>query len=341
MPTTAAAAAAATVAALCGGAATGSTAPSPWASDKNSLAYPPLGLVETALLTTAKSDFNGHAKGFEAAAAWTTARLRAKTGAIIDSSGSGQQEEILPRAPHLACAEYEGSREAFSRLQQFLSPEAVRPACHSKEHGACYFVTCSDNQAAAILEEQLGLKSFAPFPSALKLAPGLLDHDDNVEEETSGDYDGLEGNRLSARHGSLARKDNVIGLSVELTPGTLPAHSLSAGSFIIDLLGDLMSESLDLHATNFWSDPAVREGGEHLTTVGGAVRGRDWSKASTVVHKLSEAAGTSPGDICSWDGVVVHHGGDDLLLVSGVLTVICCNVCMCACQVSNCHRQQQ
>ncbi|CAN0198488.1 unnamed protein product, partial [Ectocarpus sp. 6 AP-2014] len=45
---------------------------------------------------------------------------------------------------------------------------------------------------------------------------------------------------------------------------------------------------------------------------------RDWSKAASVVHELSEAAGTSPGDICSWNRVSVHHAEVDVLLVSGL-----------------------
>ncbi|CAN0457451.1 unnamed protein product, partial [Ectocarpus fasciculatus] len=95
------------------------------------------------------------------------------------------------------------------------------------------------------------------------------------------------------------RMPNVEGLSVELTPGTLPARSAEAASFINDILGDLMSTSVDLHSTNVWSDPRMAAG-EHLSSPAGAVRANDWSKAASVVHELSEAAGTSPGDICSW-----------------------------------------
>ncbi|CAM9748204.1 unnamed protein product, partial [Ectocarpus sp. 6 AP-2014] len=47
-----------------------------WSSPGKSLPYPSLGLVENALSTTAKDDFNGHAGAFEAAATWSGERLR-------------------------------------------------------------------------------------------------------------------------------------------------------------------------------------------------------------------------------------------------------------------------
>ncbi|CAN0335611.1 unnamed protein product, partial [Ectocarpus fasciculatus] len=78
-----------------------------------------------------------------------------------------------------------------------------------------------------------------------------------------------------------------------------------------------MSASVDLHATNFWSDPGM-VGGEHLSAPGGATRARDWSKAASVVHDLSEASGSSPGDICSWDEVALLYAGDDSLMVAGL-----------------------
>ncbi|CAB1107200.1 unnamed protein product [Ectocarpus sp. CCAP 1310/34] len=263
---------------------------------------PSLELVENGLATTAKDDFNGHARAFEAAATWNGERLR--------------RSQDGTRAPHLCCAEYGHGRETFSRLKQFLSPDAVRVVSHSEDHGACFLATASHAQASAIMEdqEQFGLESFSPFPSALKLAPGLVDHSESreVEGEPSSGQD-----RLGARHGGTMRMSNVEGLNVKLTPDTLPARSAGAESFIIDLLGDLMSASVDLHSTNFWSDP-VMAGGEHLSSHGGAVRARDWSKAASVVHELSEAAGTSPGDICSWDEVALIQAGDDSLLVTGL-----------------------
>ncbi len=263
-----------------------------------------LGTVENALLTTAKSDFGGSSAALEAAAAWNGERLQVS-----------YDEGDHARAPHLCCADYGRGREAYSRLQELLSPEAVRPVAHSEEHGACFFATASHADAETVLDEldRFGVRGFAPFPSALKIAPGVLEH----SKESSSD--GQSG-RLGARHGALMRKDSVVGLNIELAPGTLPAHSLEARSFILELLGDLMSASIDLHATNFWSDPAMAEG-EHLASPGGASRAQDWSKAAAVVHELSEAARISPGNVCSWDSVISHHAGDDLLIMSGMYHV--------------------
>lgn len=224
----------------------------------------------------------------------------------LRASWNDEQGE-QPRAPHLCCADYEDGRKAYSLLQDLLSPEGVTLAAHSEEDGACYFATASHREAAVIAKNhgRFKLRSCAPFPSALKIAPGLLEHD---HRNNFG--------RLSTRHGAMMRKDNVEGLSVELTPGALPADSWKAGLYIEDLVGDLLSESIDLRATSFWSDPAMAEG-EHLATPQGAVRGKEWNKAAAVVHGLSEAASTSLGDICSWNNVRVLHAGDDLLLVSG------------------------
>ena len=267
-------------------------------SAAGSLPYPSLSVVEKTLLTTAADDFGGHVPAFEAAAKWDEKRL------LFNTSSSGQDT----RAPHLACAEHGRGLEAFSRLQALLSREAVRPVSHSSEHGACFFATASQAQVAAIAAEhdRFGLDSLAPFPSALKLAPGVLEH---AEGNRSG--------RLGARHGkSMRTGNNVDGLTVELAPGTLAAHTVEAKSFVMTSLGDLMSHSLDLHSSNFWSDPALVEG-EHLATAGGAARRSDWSRAATVVHELAKSGNTSPGNICSWDSVSVQHAADDVLVVQG------------------------
>ncbi|CAN0373868.1 unnamed protein product, partial [Laminaria digitata] len=265
--------------------------------------YPSLGLVEQTVLTTAAQDFGGHDQAFEAAARWNEARLR-------DSS----QNE--PRAPHLACAEYGRGLQAAEGLQTFLSAEAVKPVHHSSEHGACFVVTASDAQAVELSAGRAGfdLASVGPFPSALKLAPGILEHDGGGSASAQEESNDL--GRLTTTHGFKMRMDNVQGLMAELTPGILPAHSTQAEAFIKDLLEDIMSESVDLHSENFWSDPAMLGGG-HLVIPEGALRGREWSRAATVVHELSAAAETTPGDICSWGSVAMHHAANDVLLVSG------------------------
>ncbi|CAM9132446.1 unnamed protein product, partial [Laminaria digitata] len=265
----------------------------------SSLPYPSLSVVERALVTTAKDSFNGHVKGFQAAAQWDEERLEASHGNT--------------RAPHLVCAEYSRGREAISHLQLYLSSDAVRPVSHSSAHGACFFVTASHAEARAISDNpQVDQLSIAPFPSALKVAPGVLEHGvsrDQASQSTTGE--------LATTHGESMRMSNVEGLNVQLSPGTLPANTRKADSFIAQLLDDLMSESMDLHATNVWSDPRVANG-DHLATPEGALRQREWSMAAKLVHKLSVSGRTTPGDICSWDSISVHHAASDLLLVSGL-----------------------
>eukprot|EP00904_Undaria_pinnatifida_P010989 jgi/Undpi1/701/HiC_scaffold_10.g04165.m1 len=253
-------------------------------------------LVGTLKAKRGQDSFGGHAKGFEAAAQWSGERLRASNGTAS--------------APHLVCTEYSRGRETISRLEQFLSPEAVRPVAHSSAHGACFFVTASDAEARALSDNpEFGLLSISPFPSALKVAPGVLEHGDNRDQASQ------SSGGLATTHGQSIRMGNVEGLNLELSPGTLPAHSPQAGVFIAQLLSDLMSESIDLHSSNVWSDPAM-ENSEHLTTPGGALRRKEWSMAATLVHELSDSGRTTPGDICSWGSISVHHAANDLLLVS-------------------------
>lgn len=265
------------------------------ASASDPTSYPPLSLFEGALVTTAKRDFNGHQQGFRVIADWDRERLR-----------SGP-EDI--RAPHLACADYGSGREVFALLGQFLSPRAIRRVSNTEKYGACFIASCSHEQATALITDMARFKllSVGPFPSALKLAPGLLDYRA---------ADGLQ-ERLSTVHGLSMQMENVGGVDVELTP-----NSLTNQMFFSNLLEDLMSESLDLHAINVWSDPAI-VGGEHLATDEGVLLSREWVRAADVVHELSSEVGTSPGDICSWQDVSFHQPGDDVLLLSGAETNPC------------------
>lgn len=262
--------------------------------------YPSLSVVQNVLLTTAELDFGGHEAAFHATSRWDGRRLQAREGD--------------QRAPHLSCAKYDHGRRATSLLQAFLSREAVQIASHSPEHGACFFLTASYSEASTISADpsRFGLVSIGPFPSALKLAPGLLEHDSSMN------FDAIDGPaRLGTRHGSSMRLDSVNGLSVELSPGTLPAHSPAAKDFIRDLMKRLMLlESADLSANNVWSDPVLADE-DHLATPEGAVRAREWSNAATLLRELSTSAGVLPSDICSWDSVVGYHATNDLLLVAG------------------------
>ena len=135
---------------------------------------------------------------------------------------------------------------------------------HSSVHGACFFVTASHDEARALSDNPyFGLTSISPFPSALKVAHGVLEHGFSRDRSNHGPA------RLATTHGQSMRMGNVEGLNLELSPGTLPAHSPQSGVFIAELLDGLMSESINLHAAQVWSDP-VAANGEHLTTPGGA-----------------------------------------------------------------------
>ena len=258
--------------------------------------FPSLSLFEKALRTTAIHDFDGHDPAYQAAVRWDRQRLR--------DQFSNQ------RAPYLACAEYGKGREATNRLKEFLSSEAVRPASNTVETGACFIVTASNAQATSISAhaEQFWLLSVGPVPSALKLAPGLLDHNDN----------GNSSERLTTTHGERMRMANVEGLSVELAPGTFRMHAPEVISFAKSLLEDLASKSLDLHIGNVWSDPAM-VGADHHLTNGGAWRAREWIRAADVVQELTEAVDTSPSDICSWENTAIHQASDNVLTVSGTV----------------------
>lgn len=285
------------------------TLTSTWSiSTANRWPYPSLRVVEGALSTTAKYDFDGDTNTFEAAVKWNGERLRAGS-----SSSSSSEPNVIIRAPHLACAGYGHGNKIFSHLKELLSPEAVRLVSHSKQHGVCFIATASHTQAAAIAagSGQIGLESIAPFPSALKVAPGLLEHQQSSHA-----------GRLTASHGPSMRLDNVEGLTVELSPGTLQAHPSEADSFTGDFLVDLMSESMDLHGMNFWSDPALIEVANVGDTPGGAARRSDWREAASVVHQLSMSGRTSPGDICSWNGVAATQVAADVLLLSGNFRIL-------------------
>eukprot|EP00752_Nemacystus_decipiens_P015150 g13496.t1 len=240
------------------------------------------------MLTTAGIDFDGD-EGIAASSRWTSDRLRASEG---------------ERAPHLACAEHGRRRGALSSLQDSLGPGAVRPVSSTPTHGACFIVTASHDTANAVSKD-LDLSFFGAFPSALKPAPGLLQHSDC---DSSGDS-GCSAGRLSTAHGVSMRQDSVHGLMLELSPG--------ADFDIGPWTRDLHSPALDLHETSFWSAAGLH-GGEHLASMGGALRGREWSRAATVVHGLAASGETSPSDICSWGDLEVHQAAGEVLLVSGL-----------------------
>lgn len=274
-----------------------------------------LAVVEEVLVTTAKEDFGGREAAYQSAVKWQNRLLSQQTG-------QGQQP-----APYLACFEYGDAREAMDSLERLL-PEAasIRRASLREQHGACFLVTLESPAVAAALAGRLhqDLRQFDPFPSALKLAPGLLNHNNGL---TFGgdDPDALQ-DRLSTKHGARMRGDSVAGIVLELSPGVLPAHDPRAGSFISDLkAGLLVSTSMDLQGNNFWSDPTMLLDGEngHQAHPAGALRAREWGRAAGVLHALSADGGTTPGDVCSWGGIQMHHSWDDVLHVTGTNVLVC------------------
>ncbi|CAN0286352.1 unnamed protein product [Scytosiphon promiscuus] len=266
-----------------------------------------LALVEKVLVTTAKEDFGGREAAYQSAVSWQHRRLSQLTG-------QGRQQ-----APYLACFEYGDAKKAMDSLGRLLPAAAsIRRVSLREQHGACFLVTLeSPAQAAALAGElQQDLRQLDPFPSALKIAPGLLDH----EGRTYGgghDHDALH-DRLSTEHGARMRGDSVAGIILELSPGVLPAHDAQADTFVFDLKASLMSTPADAQGNNFWSDPAMLDGEDgHRAHPAGALRAREWGRSADVLRALSQSGGTTPGDVCSWGGIQMHHAGDDVLLVTG------------------------
>lgn len=272
---------------------------------------PSLGQITRMMLTTAQQDFDSD-DAFGAATAWHRHRL-------LDSPNR--------KASHFACADYGGGKQAMKKLEELLSKTALRRISNDKDHGTCFFATASCSQAAAVSQdlEAYGLTSFGPVSSPLKLAPGLLHHR-GVELEGEGEQ--LQQQRLTTTHGNRLRFENIVGLEVLLSPGVLPTHDNNAGAFISDLIEGLMSTSTDLHGSNFWSDPSLLDGDITGLLAGpaSAVRRREWTRAAAVVHELSTAAGSTPGDVCSWGDLKVHHAGSDVLMIKGESRVrtYCC-----------------
>lgn len=348
------------------------------------LPYPPLTVLHGTLLTTARSDFEGHDGAFAAAANW-------------HSKNTLQKSDDDQAAPYFACtapsilttttttatpADTQTGvigHQTLSRLQSILNSQwssgkdKVRVVSNSDKHGVCFIATATLAEAEGILtkssEEGL-LESWVPFPSVLKLAPGLLNHNDNGEGthegigksgdvDSNGEEDHHKGRRLNAHSKSNARRrlttthgdratSEVHGLEVELAPGLLPARryredaaggASNSDKFAGEWSEDLMSESLDLYGLGFWSDASMSDGADgHLARPGGAVRAREWTHAADVVHELSSSGGPTPGEVCSWDGLLVYHTDDDLLTVKGARTAATAAVsCDCILCYLSCH----
>lgn len=263
---------------------------------------PPLDVVEAVLSTTAKDEFAGSDELYRAAANWDRARLLAAGRA----------------GPHLACTRHDHGRKALAGLRGVFGRSAVLRVSNSPTRGTCFLVTTSAAEAATFSHdpERYGLESFGTLPSLLKLSHGLLDlkfKSELLEQE--------EG-RLRISYGQAMRLVNVGGLEVQLSPGVSPVDMIVPGGQISDILDGLMSASINLHASNFWSDLIAREGNNSisLSHAPGRLRAREWTKAANVVHELSApgGAGATPADVCSWEGLGVLNGGGRFLMITGI-----------------------
>ncbi|CAN0482576.1 unnamed protein product, partial [Laminaria digitata] len=294
------------------------------------LQQPPLSVVRGALLTTAGEDFGDHEGAFAASVDWHERILSA-----LDRP-----------APYLACTapgnnDSNNGLEALSFLRSVLAPEpaGVRVISNSDEHGICFLATATPRDAETVRKLQIAaskgvgggggggggaspLSYWAPLPSTLKLAPGLLSYGGN-----RGDHD----NSNAAKRNDVGNNSRPAGrrnLDDGLTPGVLAARNRrwyeSSVQLADEWRDELLSESLDVYGASFWSSgSSVGLGLEesHLGGVGGvegALLAREWTRAADVLHDLGGlAGGPSIGQVCSWDEMAIYHTDDDLLTVKG------------------------
>lgn len=317
------------------------------------LPHPPLNLLEGALLTGAREEFEGNQEAYEAAASWTLQRLSGT------EEGSKRRNWNSRSIPHFACADNKDTaahgatdqqrRRPSQLVEDLLSAGSVRMVSHIRAQGLSCFVATATAEQVAVLEaaglETLGLRNFGPFPTVLKIAPGLLQIQDGpttardnsgTDATTTRDRDSAS-RRLSVIHGEVARMDNVGGLTVELSPGVLPKRDFDvADSLIADILDGLLSPSNDLHANAYWSSSrGGLSAAEDGITIGAgsypsasALRIREWTRAANVVRSLTSSGreegggAVTAGDVCSWDSIRLHHPDRDSLTVTGGLFVM-------------------
>ncbi|CAM9870345.1 unnamed protein product, partial [Sphacelaria rigidula] len=281
--------------------------------------YPPLDLVHSILRTTAAQDFAGaaglHHSAYAAAYDWQRQRLLADN---VDSTAIAATV-----APYLACAEYGHALHSRANLEKEFDggPASVHTVSHSAAHGACFVVSVSPPAAEHMLENpsRLGLTSAGPFLSALKIAPGVLDHGEgSAVDDDSLEKTGAENCALVTKHGRTMTLDGVRGLSVKLSPGTVTRRQQDAREIARNWHSELMSRSLNMHQSSYWSDPDMLDGeGGHLSRTAGRVRAHEWTRAADVVHGLAAEGNNSVGEVCSFGGARLHLVDDNILTVSG------------------------
>lgn len=311
------------------------------AAPAGSVPHTPLSKIDSLLLTTAGEDFDGRPDAYAASANWHHERLRrSNAGSKIDfgtkttrgvagddesmllggnsqaKDGSSKYDRYeLSQAPYLACSNYQHGKQALLHMRNYLGAQSVRTAAHSTTHGTCFLVSATLSEADAIMADlgSFGLETFGPFPSVVKISPGLLNHGQSsstIPHDEGGRFDsegqhgphqdqlkGQEKQRLSTTHGFSFEDANVEGLNIELTPGII--HGLThLGSqtgetgdkdgvreFLGQLRKGLMSKSLDMHGASFWSDKEMLEGSDgHLASSTSALRAQQWTRAADLVH---------------------------------------------------------
>lgn len=270
--------------------------------------YPPLHLVQSVIASTASEDFEDNVAAYVAANVWQEVK-----------AGTTNKPTT-----YLVCAEYRQGRETRAHLERIFSVSAVQPLSHTPTHGSCFMVRASPAQAASMKKEPTSLliSSVAPFLCTLKLAPDLLNHHHHATSVNSKRFVPSSG-RLQTIYGDAMRMDHVRGLTLRLSPGFLPAQDPGAHALMKSWTEDLMSDSLDMYYSSFWSDPSVlddefRHPADHFS---GKVRVHSWSRAAELLHRFSESHGKAPGEICSWHRITLSHTDDDLLLIEGTPSV--------------------
>lgn len=236
----------------------------------------PLSVIEATLLTTARADFEGDDDAYAVAMDWQVRRLHlysmVRSGAQVNSHSSfstrGQEKEeedhAWVKAPYLACSAYRDGKRALAKMRDYVGAHHVYTVANSWIHGVCFVVSATLPQAQEVVNDAslFSLRSFGPFPSTIKLSPGLLDHgkspsakfsstgvemdEDGRSKKIHSQQKGLEKvqqeqrqeegqyseqqrqdhvQRLSTSHGDAMRQRNVYGLNIEMTPGIFGERS--------------------------------------------------------------------------------------------------------------------
>ncbi|CAM9494152.1 unnamed protein product [Pylaiella littoralis] len=301
------------------------------------------------LETNSRRYFGDDEDAFRSAVDWHHSRLRAAAGGDVELRGveGGGGGAAAAGAEVGAGAGARGTFAVFTShrrggrarevLSAALSPSSVMTVAHNREQGGCFFVHASAADVDALLllpeadedeQEVIGggggggggggrrrlFDGFVAVPPSLKLAPSLLDLDD----------DGISPGK------ALRRNSGVEGLVVVLlSPPLASSADDEDGLALVERWRrDWSSASLDLHSLLFWSAEdghprhcsGEREGEEdananantntNTNTAAAEVLAREWGGAARTVHALAERlGGVSPAEACGWNDVRVEAEG--------------------------------